>query len=165
MSSSRKGFTLIELMVVVIILGILTSIGVPYYVKTVESSKALDAVAMANMISSATRMLMADNPSLTYNGGLLTHSGTCQTAPCSTGGTRDACDLVRCRYLAAQNWDDLPYTYRSCNPTSGAGGSGCSAGLTASARRRAGTYSAWGYTISSIGACNPVGGAPTCPSF
>ncbi|HNT97441.1 MAG TPA: type II secretion system protein [Elusimicrobiales bacterium] len=165
MSSSRKGFTLIELMVVIIILSIMTSIGVPYYIKTVESSKALDAVAMSNMISSATRMIIADNPSLTYNGGLLTSAGSCQTGACSTGGTRDACDLVRCRYLAAQNWDNLPYIYRSCNPVSGAGGSGCSAGLTASARRRAGTYSAWGYTISSIGACTPVSGAPTCPSF
>ncbi len=163
MSSSRKGFTLIELMVVIIILSILTSIGVPYYIKTVESSKALDAVAMSNMISSATRMLMADNPSLTYNGGQLTNS--CNGAACSTGPTRNSCDLVACRYLAAQNWDKLPYIYRSCNPVSGAGGSGCSSKLTVSARRREGTYAAWGYTISDIGACAPVSGAPTCPSF
>lgn len=168
MRSIKKGFTLVELLVVVIILGVLTSMGVPYYIKTVESSKAMDAVAVAHMVSAATQMMMLDNPSVPYNAGTLTN--LCNAGACTTAGARSACDLVRCNYISRNNWDSLAFVIRSCNPDTGAGGGGCAVGRTAHAQRRSGTYSGWNYYFTTSGTCvhSPTSGslqAPTCPSF
>ncbi|KAF0126586.1 MAG: PilE-like protein [Elusimicrobia bacterium] len=169
MRSIRKGFTLIELMVVVVILGILTSMGVPYYLKTVESSKAMDAVVVAHMVGVASQMMILDNPTFTYAGGLLTN--TCNTGGCPTGGTsRSACDLVRCNYVSRQDWDTIAYTMRACNPDTGAGGTGCALGVTAHAKRKIGKYVGWTYWFTTAGECerSPTAGAlqaPDCPTF
>jgi prepilin-type N-terminal cleavage/methylation domain-containing protein len=170
MQTMRAGFTLIELMVVVIIIGILSSMGVPYYLKTVESSKAMNAVSVAQQVSVASQMLLMDNPSpAVYSGGELTSA--CNSGSCPTSGTsRDACDLVRCSYIAKQDWTSLAYAIYACNPNTGAGGGGCAAGLTAYAKRRSGKYEAWYYTFDDAGVCNygPQSGsdqAPSCPSF
>lgn len=52
-SNSKAGFTLIELMVVVIIIGILASISTAFYTKTVDESQKKQAKAMLNLIRSA----------------------------------------------------------------------------------------------------------------
>lgn len=170
MRSIRKGFTLIELMVVVIILGVLTSMGVPYYLKTVESSKAMDAVAVAHMVGVASQMIILDNQNVAYTGGLLTN--TCNTATCPTSptATRTACHLVACNYVSKQDWNGLAYSIRACNPRTGAGGTGCTRGRTAFADRRSGRYTSWQYYFLDTGECrhSPTAGslrAPSCPDF
>ena len=40
---NKKGFTLIEILIVVIIMGVLASIGIPQFAKALEKSKAADA--------------------------------------------------------------------------------------------------------------------------
>ncbi|MDQ7771884.1 MAG: prepilin-type N-terminal cleavage/methylation domain-containing protein [Elusimicrobiales bacterium] len=166
MRSIRKGFTLVELMVVVIILGVLTSMGVPYYLKTVESSKAMDAVAVTHMVGVATQMMMLDNPNMTYNGGAMSNVG----GACPTSGARYGYDLVRCNYISRQDWTGMAYTIRSCNPNTGAGGTGCSGGITAHAKRKTGKYVGWTYWFTTAGEClrSPTVGAlqaPSCPGF
>ncbi len=169
MRSIKKGFTLVELLVVVIILGVLTSMGVPYYIKTVESSKAMDAVAVAHMVGAATQMMVLDNPTVPYNAGVLTN--LCNAGACPAGaGARSACDLVRCNYISRHNWDSLAFLIRSCNPNTGAGGGSCAMGRTAHAQRRSGTYASWSYYFTTAGDCvhSPTSGAlqaPSCPSF
>ena len=49
----KKGFTLIELLVVVLIMGILASVAMPQYFKSVEKSRASEAIDVASAVASA----------------------------------------------------------------------------------------------------------------
>lgn len=50
---NKKGFTLLELLVVVLIIGILAGIALPQYKKVVEKSKMAEAVSTVKVISDA----------------------------------------------------------------------------------------------------------------
>ncbi|HNW45736.1 MAG TPA: prepilin-type N-terminal cleavage/methylation domain-containing protein [Elusimicrobiales bacterium] len=169
MNSKRNGFTLVELLVVVIILGILATISVPQYLKTVEVSKASDAAAMVATIGNANRMYNMDRPGAPVNGQILT---SCNTASCTVGATTSACQLVACKYLAPSPWGTattgLPYNYYVCNGATG--GACCVAGSVACAKRKDGhgDYTTWGYTIDSSGACATLAAGvnnPACPGL
>jgi len=161
MKKNRKGFTLIELVVVTVIIGILATMGIPYYLKTIEVSKAGDGVGIGQLLGNSYRMYLVDNPGASLNGQITNTCNTytaCALAPLAP----NPCLLVACNYVAKQNWDGGAYTY-----SIGAGG------FASSIRRRTGSspgtnttpYSGWGYDFSTSGGCSPVGGAPSCPNF
>lgn len=54
MKLSKQGFTLIELLTVVLIIGILTSIALPNYSRSIERSRAVEAMAVIKSINDAT---------------------------------------------------------------------------------------------------------------
>ena len=159
-AKASRGFTLAEVLVVVIILGVLASVALPRYARTVETSKADEAQAVVKMIGTTNRMYRLDNNALA-NGQL---TGACAGAapnPCSNG---TGCALVFCRYLASQDWANKPYTYfagqGTCPNTGGT--------IVACARRLAGAYpgtnnpqfTGWGYTMNDQGHVQDFGGAP-----
>jgi len=160
MKGKKKGFTLIELLMVIIIVGILATMSVPLYLKTVESARADDAVAMGHMLATAYRMYLVDHPGPGLDGHMtnVCNEYSCDNAP------DNACRLAACNYVSKQNWDDSAYTYSvSANP----------AGVIASVRRKSGEapgttvspYNGWGYDFNNLGGCIETGGAPHCPSF
>jgi prepilin-type N-terminal cleavage/methylation domain-containing protein len=163
---NKKGVTLIELLIVVMIIGILTALGVPSYLKSVETTKADDAVALVNMIGTTNRMFALDH-SNTYVVGAFpnTPDTACDaTTACPTVAPYTACALVWCKYLSNQNFGSKPYTLNACDPGSGTcGASGTAA--TAAADRKPGASVNWGYYQNAQGVITGYGSGVPTPTY
>ena len=60
-SKTRKGFTLVELAVVIVIIGVLAAFGVPKFLQSVEKSKAAEAFNYWSAVQSAEERYIAQN--------------------------------------------------------------------------------------------------------
>ncbi len=58
---TRKGFTLVELAVVIVIIGVLAAFGVPRFLQSVEKSKAAESFNYLSAIQSAEERYLAQN--------------------------------------------------------------------------------------------------------
>ena len=73
---SRKGFTLIELMVVIFIVGILAAVAIPIMRGRIDSAKWSEGKAAAGSIRTAARAFQAEKgPTYNYVGTLLAELG------------------------------------------------------------------------------------------
>src|SRR6187397_2595849 len=95
----RKGFTLVEIMIVVLIIGILLAIAVPNFIKARETSRSKSCVANLKQIEAAKEQWCMDNKqSATATPGTADLYGTTayvkNTPGCPSGGTYTIGDMA-----------------------------------------------------------------------
>ena len=81
----QRGFTLIELMVVIAIIGVLTSIGLPAYSNYVKKGKAAEATSA--LADARVRMEQFYQDNRTYEGGPCPAAGKAFTYACTLAAT------------------------------------------------------------------------------
>ena len=181
-----------EMLVVVLIVGVLASMGVTQYYKAVEEAKADHASSMTSMIGAAVRMYMVDHPNQAIVPGQLTsacNSECCYDGPgldCPAPGTTtaaqaDPCQIVACGYLPYQDFSCLPYSYSISNggaPPTGApqpgfayaarqtNSSGCAdPNVTTNLATTDQPFATWAYEYVQQGCLCPFNGAPMSGKF
>ena len=136
---NKQGFTLIEMLVVVLIIGILAGIALPQYEMAVEKAKATEALMnMRTIIGAAERSILIygtdDDPSKTYgkhsNWDIELSGGTWKNEweyitdnfRYATNQDGSGIDVVRCEGkcdITDDLWDDYIYELFGCYPTWG----------------------------------------------
>ena len=60
-NTNKKGFTLVEIMIVVAIIGLLAAIGIPSFQKARDNSRSKSCINNLRMIAAGTEQYMMDN--------------------------------------------------------------------------------------------------------
>jgi prepilin-type N-terminal cleavage/methylation domain-containing protein len=89
---TRKGFTLVELAVVIVIIGVLAAFGVPQFLKSVERSKAAEAFNYLSAVRAAQERFLAKNGY--YYAGTFNDTDGTFTETTSTGDQLDILQSV-----------------------------------------------------------------------
>jgi prepilin-type N-terminal cleavage/methylation domain-containing protein len=174
--SNSSGFTIIELIIVVMIVGLLAALAIPSYQKSVETSYAEDAIATLQIVGTTNRLYNLDHGNGGYAAGLL---NSCTNSPtsCGTSGA-NPCDFINCGYMALANFSGAQYNFYAANAgASGTDPCGLSSGYYAGCAKRIAcsgpvvkncsrstTYQNWGYTVDINGVIAAYNGAPDASS-
>lgn len=114
-SPRRKGFTLVEIMIVVVIIGLLAMLAVPAYQKLRRNSAGRAMIVDAREIGGALRQIAAEHPKAARNGTTFTISvardGTLSSAPVSDGDDTIAPNIIAQYIRKISPGTESPITY------------------------------------------------------
>jgi type IV pilus assembly protein PilE len=109
--NQEKGFTLIELMIVVVIIGLLTAIAVPSYTEYVQKARRAEATAVLRDAQQFMQRLYAANNTYRVNGAAPALPAGIQTAPPNA---------AQANYnITVATPDDMSYTLTATRSSSG----------------------------------------------
>ncbi len=106
--AQAQGFTLVEIMIVVLIIGILLAIAIPNFIQAREASRAKACVANLKQIESAKQQYMMDNSASTFT------SNTALSKTADSGLTKYIKTIPSCPGGGTYATGDAP-TSASCN--------------------------------------------------
>ena len=87
----KKGFTLVELMIVVAIIGILAAIAIPAFLRYIKQSKTSEAEAIMKKIAEGAKAYMSSEQR--WSNPIATGGAEPWHSPCGAAGTATACGL------------------------------------------------------------------------
>lgn len=122
--TQNSGFTLVELIIVVIVIGILAAVGMPQYTKAIEKARGAEASAGLQNIHQGEKIYYASNETYLPAGT----AGTADTNGLSTGSNSDQSKLDI----------NLPQTGWNFQVTTSPGGTGIQTDYSITATRKKG---------------------------
>lgn len=112
---NNKGFTLTEVMVVVIVIGILVALSIPYLIGYVREAKNDRAKAMLYVVAQGYRNFKTDYPSIILNshGPLVKQNNNTNCTPTDliTQSSHGYSDLIKCSYIPNKKYSDFQYDF------------------------------------------------------
>ncbi|MEP6863880.1 MAG: prepilin-type N-terminal cleavage/methylation domain-containing protein [Deltaproteobacteria bacterium] len=112
MQSKPRGFTLIELMIVVAIIGILAAVAIPAFLEYMKRSKATEASLNLNKIGKASKRVKGEIGTYAAEAGaMLPHSsGTCCGDSGGTPQINNKCTPTPAAFSDGAGWSHLEFS-------------------------------------------------------